>query len=119
MQARVLAFGPFSYDATGTLWRDGAPVPLGGRAAAVLGALLAADGGVVTRDVLIEAGWNGALVEDGNLAVQIAGLRKILGPREDGQEWIATVPRIGYRLLRDVPPTLEGKPSLAVLPFII
>jgi TolB-like protein len=119
MQEHPLAFGPFAYDdATGTLWRDGAPVALGGRAMAVLGALLAAGGGVVTRDALIEAAWNGAVVEDGNLAVQIAGLRKALGPRDDGEEWITTVPRVGYRLPRDVPPNTGGKPSLAVLPFV-
>lgn len=119
MQGRPLVFGPFSYDdATGVLWRDGATVALGGRASAVLRALLAAGGEVVPREALIEAAWNGAIVEDGNLAVQVAGLRKILGPRDDGQEWIATVPRIGYRLPREVPPRTGGKPSLAVLPFI-
>ncbi len=117
MQGRVLAFGPFSYDATGTLWRDGAPVPLGSRAAAVLGALLAADGGVVTREALIKAAWNGAAVEDGNLAVQIAGLRRQLS---DGSESIIiTVPRVGYRLVaRPSPrPDRGGPPLIAVLPF--
>jgi TolB-like protein/tetratricopeptide (TPR) repeat protein len=113
------AFGSFSYDdATGTLWRDGKLVPLGARAAAILRVLLQAAGAVVTRDALIDAGWGGAAVEDGNLAVQIAGLRKILGPREDGEEWIGTVPRIGYRLVRDPPPQTRGKASLAVLPFV-
>jgi TolB-like protein/tetratricopeptide (TPR) repeat protein len=119
MQGHPLVFGPFAYDdATRTLWRDGALVALGARATALLGALLAAESAVVARDALIEAAWNGAAVEDGNLAVQIAGLRKILGPRDDGEEWIATVPRVGYRLLRDAPPISGGKPSLAVLPFI-
>jgi TolB-like protein/tetratricopeptide (TPR) repeat protein len=119
MQGQPLTFGPFSYDdATGTLWRNGNPVALGGRAMAVLAALLAANGNVVPREALIEAGWGGAVVEDGNLAVQIAGLRKILGPRDDGQEWIATVPRVGYRLPRDVPLNSSGKASLVVLPFI-
>lgn len=119
MQRHSLTFGPFSYDdATGTLWRDGDLIALGSRATAVLGALLAAGGNVVPRDALIEAGWGGAAVEDGNLAVQIAGLRKILGPRDDGQEWIATVARVGYRLPRDVPASAGGKASLAVLPFI-
>jgi TolB-like protein/tetratricopeptide (TPR) repeat protein len=119
MEGQPLNFGPFAYDgATGTLWRNGDPVALGSRATALLGALLAANGGVVPRETLIAAAWNGAIVEDGNLAVQVAGLRKILGPRDDGQEWIATVPRVGYRLPRDVPRNAGGKPSLVVLPFI-
>jgi TolB-like protein len=119
MEAQTLSFGPFRYDgATGTLWRDGERIALGTRASAILAALLAAEGGVVTRGDLIEAAWGDLAIEDGNLAVQIAGLRKSLGPREDGEEWIATVPRVGYRLPREVPPGSSGKPSLAVLPFL-
>jgi TolB-like protein len=112
-------FGPFAFDPkTGTLWRDGAYVPLGGRASALLGALLAADTAVVTRAELLDRVWPHTAVEDSNLAVQVATLRKILGTRTDGDEWIATVPRVGYRLLRDNgrPPT--GRPAIAVLPFL-
>jgi TolB-like protein len=72
----------------------------------------------------MEAGWPGLIVEEGNLTVQIAALRKALGPREDGQDWIITVPRVGYRLLRGGRETTSGNdgsssilPSLAVLPF--
>ena len=43
--------------------------------------------------------WPGIIVEDGNLTVQIAALRKALGTAEGGQDWIATVPRVGYRLV--------------------
>ena len=39
------------------------------------------------------------IVEEGNLTVQIAALRKALGTMPDGQSWILTVPREGYRLL--------------------
>jgi len=74
----------------------------------------------------MEAGWPGTAVEEGNLTVQVAALRKALGPREDGQEWIVTVPRVGYRLLRNERPAeaveeadrpLSLLPSIAVLPF--
>ena len=33
--------------------------------------------------------------------MQIAALRKALGPGPDGRDWIVTVPRVGYRLVRD------------------
>jgi DNA-binding winged helix-turn-helix (wHTH) protein len=115
----MTSFGPFTLD-HGTLLRDGKPVPLGQRAFALLEALVAADG-PVDKATLIEAAWPGTIVEEGNLTVQIAALRKALGPRPDGQEWIVTVPRVRYRLLRDMPTTertaAQLSPSLAVLPF--
>ena len=70
----------------------------------------------------MEAGWPGTVVEEGNLTVQIAALRKALGSRPDGSEWIVTVPRVGYRLVRSeqttqLPKPSSPLPSLAVLPF--
>ena len=115
-------FGPFTFDPVrGTLLRDGKSVPLGQRAAALLQALIAAGGAPVDKSTLMERAWPGTVVEEGNLTVQIAALRKALGSGSDGHEWIATVQRIGYRLLL---PTQAGgpadgllTPSLVVLPF--
>jgi adenylate cyclase len=116
----MTTFGPFTLN-DGTLTRDGKPIALGQRALALLEALVAANG-PADKAALIEAAWPGAIVEDGNLTVQIAALRKALGTRPDGQEWIVTVPRLGYRLVRSAVPANEGPttsplPSVAVLPF--
>jgi TolB-like protein len=110
------AFGPFLLDAArGTLSRDGAPVPLGQRALAVLAALAEAAGRTVAKEELLARAWPGAIVEEGNLTVQIAALRKAMG---EGQGWILTVPRVGYRLAAPAPaPGPAVIPSLAVLPF--
>lgn len=115
------AFGPFVLDpAAGVLRRDGEPVGLGQRGVALLEALLSADGQAVSKDELLARAWPGMIVEEANLSVQIAALRKALGRAPNGLEWIATVPRIGYRLPR---PTLADasarpvRPSIAVLPF--
>jgi TolB-like protein/Tfp pilus assembly protein PilF len=117
MGAGRLSFGPFAFDRdSGTLWRGDGLVPLGGRAATLLGALLEAEGTVVRKDVLIERAWPGSLVEENNLAVQIGALRRVLARREDGTPWIATVARAGYRLAREPEP--EGMPAIAVLPFV-
>ncbi|MEX0627338.1 MAG: transcriptional regulator, partial [Cucumibacter sp.] len=71
MQGKSLAFGPFVFDAaSATLWRGEALVPLGGRATALLAALLGADSAVVTKADLMERAWPGLFVEEGNLAVQ-------------------------------------------------
>lgn len=117
------SFGPFVLDgATGVLRRDGEVVPLGRRAFDLLAALAEADGAAVTKDALMARAWPGLFVEEANLSVQIAGLRKTLGKAADGQEWIATVPRVGYRLPRPsqiAGPTLSStrRPMVAVMPF--
>jgi TolB-like protein/DNA-binding winged helix-turn-helix (wHTH) protein len=113
-------FGPFVLDpAAGVLRRQGTVIPLGQRALALLAALLDADGQPVGKDELLRRAWPGMVVEEANLSVQIAALRKALGPAPDGRDWIATVPRFGYRLPRlaaDAAPEML-RPALAVLPF--
>jgi DNA-binding winged helix-turn-helix (wHTH) protein len=121
-QSSVARFGPFAFDRRAMLLlRDGRPVPTGGRAAALLAALVEADGEVVTRAELLEAAWPGQAIEERNLSVQIAALRKAMGDLPDGEDPIRTVARVGYRLLRDdpTPPAtiLTLRPSVAVLPF--
>jgi len=128
MQGSRLAFGPFVLDpAAGTLLRDGVPVALGHRALMLLAALTGRPGEILSKAELMDAAWPGTAVEEANLTVQIAQLRKLLGPAPDGGEWIATVPRIGYRFVGVVerrdgakrkPLPLPGKPSIAVLPFV-
>ncbi|MEO7223692.1 MAG: winged helix-turn-helix domain-containing tetratricopeptide repeat protein [Devosia sp.] len=115
-----ISFGPFVLDRSAqSLLSGGKPIALGQRGYALLDALASADGNVSKAD-LIEAAWPGTIVEDGNLTVQIAALRKALGTRPDGQEWIVTAPRVGYRLLRELPSAAaepSAVPAVAVLPF--
>ncbi len=118
----TIALGPFTFDAVrATLVRDGVSVPLGQKAAALLSALIGADGKPLAKSDLMQAGWPGMAVEEGNLTVQIAHLRKVLGPGPQGQDWIVTVPRVGYRLVvAQAPPPVSRdtpRPALAVLPF--
>jgi predicted ATPase/DNA-binding winged helix-turn-helix (wHTH) protein len=71
----------------------GEAAQIGARAFDVLCALVARQGRVVTRQELLEAAWPGLVVEENNLSVQIATLRKVLGAQA-----IATVTSVGYRL---------------------
>jgi TolB-like protein len=126
------AFGPFTLDASrGTLLRDGEPVPLGHRAVSLLQALVCANGEIVTKSELIDAGWPNLVVEESNLSVQIAALRKVLGDIHDGRNPIATIARVGYRFCMPVTRELPGPgspltpaghprpaPSVAVLPLV-
>lgn len=98
---------------------DGAEVPLGARAFDVLRHLHAHADRIVSKAELLDAVWSDLTVEEGNLSVQIAALRKAIG-----REAIKTVPGIGYRLTLGAPPAtplpgpdLPQMPSLAVLPF--
>ena len=101
-------FGPFVFDASrGLLQRNGKTIAVGQRGLALLGALCDAGGGVVPKSELMLRVWPGTIVEEGNLTVQVAALRKALGQGPGGQEWIATIPRVGYRLIR--PGTGSGR----------
>ncbi len=116
------SIGPFHIDeGRGVLLRDGQSVPVGQRAMALLLAMFNTLGQTVSKSDLMQAGWPGMAVEEGNLTVQIAHLRKALGPGPQGQDWIVTVPRVGYRLVIPQPqppePEAATRPALAVLPF--
>ncbi len=121
MSSGAVSFGPFSLDSDkGILLRDGEPVTVAQSGILILAALIEANGGVVTKQHLLERGWPGIIVEEANLSVQIAKLRAILDAGAQGSDWIVTVPRVGYRLLRpetDASPAGIGNPSIAVLPF--
>ncbi len=77
---------------------------IGSRAAAILTALVERAGDVVSKDELIKAAWPTTFVEDDNLKVQIATLRKILGDDPDRPRFITNIIGIGYRFIEPVEP---------------
>jgi TolB-like protein/tetratricopeptide (TPR) repeat protein len=132
--ATIDKFGPFRLDADAEiLFRGAEPTVLGQRAVALLRLLLERAGAPVSKDALIEAAWPGLAIEDSNLTVQIAALRRVLEEVAGGATWIETLPRRGYRYVGPLvatgnPPAeanpqtspalaLPDKPSVAVLPF--
>jgi TolB-like protein/Flp pilus assembly protein TadD len=119
--AANISFGPFTFDrALMKLSREGRSVSLGGRGTALLGALADARGGAVGKDRLMQAAWPDAIVEEANLTVQIAALRRAIASWSESEEWIVTVPRAGYRLRwpEDAGEArAAGAPAVAVLPF--
>ena len=97
------ALGPFRVDTRNKLLFHGSePVRLGQRAIALLQALGEQPGVVVSKDALIEAAWPNQAVEESNLSVQIAALRRVLGETPGGDRWIETIPRRGYRFVGPV-----------------
>jgi tetratricopeptide (TPR) repeat protein len=62
---------------------------------ALLRALVEARGQVLTKSALMDAAWPNVSVEESNLTVQIAELRRRLRGSPDSEDWIATFPRVG------------------------
>jgi DNA-binding winged helix-turn-helix (wHTH) protein/tetratricopeptide (TPR) repeat protein len=117
--AGFFEFGPFRLDADkSVLWRAGEVVPATPKALGVLTALLRKGGDVVSKEELLAEVWARTVVEEANVNVTVAALRKVLGERPEGGSYIQTVPRRGYRF--DSPVRASGGSSslaLAVLPF--
>ncbi len=124
-------FGPFRLDAAAEmLFRESEPVALGRRAVTLLRLLVERAGTPVSKDALMQAAWPGLAIEESNLTVQIAALRRIFADVDGGASWIETMPRRGYRYVgppvaaesgagQPTPPApaVSDRPSLAVLPF--
>lgn len=132
--AAILEFGPFRLDGdAGILFHGAEPTPLGQRAVLLLALLVRRAGVPVPKDALIEAAWPAQAVDDSNLTVQIAAVRRTLADISGEAHWIETLPRRGYRYVGpavtpsdlDRAPTapeaplltLPDRPSIAVLPF--
>jgi TolB-like protein/Tfp pilus assembly protein PilF len=132
--AMIQEFGPFRLDpAAEMLFRGTEPIVLGQRAVALLRLLLEQAGAPVSKQSLIDAAWPNLNVEESNLTVQIAAIRRTLAGDAGKEVWIETLPRRGYRYVgppvvtRDRPEAANGqrptlalpdKPSVAVLPFL-
>jgi predicted ATPase/DNA-binding winged helix-turn-helix (wHTH) protein len=93
----VISFGPFRlFAAERQLKKGDEALQLGGRALETLIALVERAGEVVTQAELISRVWPDVTVEEANLRVQIASLRKALGDGREGARYIVTVPGRGY-----------------------
>jgi TolB-like protein/DNA-binding winged helix-turn-helix (wHTH) protein/rhodanese-related sulfurtransferase/cytochrome c-type biogenesis protein CcmH/NrfG len=99
----VYEFGRFRLDvARRILLADGAPVSLSSRAFDILQLLIELRDRVVTKDEILDRVWQGIIVEENNLSVQISGLRRALGEKAEGQPFIVTIPGRGYRFVGQV-----------------
>jgi predicted ATPase/DNA-binding winged helix-turn-helix (wHTH) protein len=123
----AIQFGSFRLEpGRRQLTRGGAPVTLGARAMDILLHLTANVGSVVSKQSLMDSVWSGRTVEENNLTVNMAALRKALGRAPDGQPFIRTVTGRGYVFVGaptatavDPPAASGGSPSLpAAVPLI-
>ncbi len=96
-------FGPFRLEVVERLLvRDSEVVPLTPKAFDLLLALIEHHGRLMEKSELMKAVWPDTFVEEGNLSWNISHLRKALGEGENGQRYIETVPKRGYRFIAGV-----------------
>ena len=97
----------------------GDPVRLGSRALTILTVLVAGAGDLVTKEKLIAAAWPTTFVDDSNLKVNVASLRRALESVDPEQDYIATVPGHGYRFIAPVHRVSMGAGGLpTIVPLI-
>ena len=106
------SFAPFRlYVAERELFRGTELVALTPKALDTLLLLLNKRGHVVEKGELMGALWPDTFVEEANLLFQISQLRKALGKRPQGQPYIRTVARRGYRFDAPVTDSWEEEPQ--------
>jgi Tol biopolymer transport system component/DNA-binding winged helix-turn-helix (wHTH) protein len=99
----IYEFGHFRLDAAERLLlRDGETVPLTPKAFDLLHALVEGHGRLLEKEELLKKVWPDTFVEEANLASNISQLRKALGDGENGQRFIETAPKRGYRFVASV-----------------
>lgn len=94
-------FGKFRVDVSERrLLREGQFIPLPPKAFEMLLALIQNSGHLLTRQQLLKTIWADTFVDENNLRQYVSLLRKTLN--ENGENFIETVPRSGYRFLAEV-----------------
>ena len=96
-------FGPFHLDVRERrLSRGGEVIPLRLKVFDTLLVLVENAGRLVTKQTLLDRVWPETTVEENNLNHNVSVLRKALGEKATGQQYIETVPRVGYRFAAPV-----------------
>lgn len=109
-EAESFAFGPFVLiPAQQKLLLDGKAVRIRGRALEILALLVARPGEVLEKRELIAAAWPNIFVDESNLKVNVAALRRALGDGHEEARYIATVAGRGYRFVAPVRRLLQAR----------
>jgi DNA-binding winged helix-turn-helix (wHTH) protein/Tol biopolymer transport system component len=96
-------FGPFRLDrGTRELSRDGQVLALTPKAYDLLWVLVSNPQRVMEKEELMKLVWPDSFVSDDTLTQNVATLRRVLGDASERPQYIATVPRHGYRFVASV-----------------
>jgi DNA-binding winged helix-turn-helix (wHTH) protein/TolB-like protein/Flp pilus assembly protein TadD len=96
-------FGEFTVDPhRRVIMRAGEVVQLTSKALDLLLALLESEGRELSKDELMSRIWRDQIVEDANLTVTMAQLRRALGEKASDHRFIVTIPGRGYRFVGEL-----------------
>jgi DNA-binding winged helix-turn-helix (wHTH) protein/Tol biopolymer transport system component len=99
----TISFGEFELDPLHKrLLKRGRPVTLKPKAIDLLLVLVESRGEVVTKSDLLDRVWVNQFVEENNLSVHVAALRKALGETKNDHSYIVTVPGTGYKFVAEL-----------------
>jgi TolB-like protein/DNA-binding winged helix-turn-helix (wHTH) protein len=105
----ALRIGDWRLDAQqGTLTRGSHTERLEARTLRLLVYLANRAGETVSMEELLDNVWSGVVVTQDSVYQAITALRRLLGDDARSPQYIATVPRLGYRLLAPVNPWVEA-----------
>src|SRR5215470_11683960 len=108
----IYEFGPYRLDSGERLLsHDGEVVPLQPKVFDLLLVLVERHGRLLEKDELMKAVWPDTIVEEVNLANNISILRKTLS--ENGERFIETAPKRGYRFVASVREIVEESVGLS------
>jgi transcriptional activator of cad operon len=93
--------------ASGQISREGETVRVEARTMRLLLCLAEHAGQVVSIDDLLEQVWAGVIVTPDSVYQAITSLRRLLGDDPKQPSYIATVPRLGYRMMATVSPWVD------------
>jgi pimeloyl-ACP methyl ester carboxylesterase/DNA-binding winged helix-turn-helix (wHTH) protein len=112
---RFYLFDSFRVDVNERLlFKDNREVSLTPKVFDTLLVLLENSSHVMTKKELMRQVWPDSFVEENNLAQNISILRKALGKSREGEQYIQTVPKRGYRFVGDVRATGGEEESVIV-----
>ena len=114
---RVISFGTFRLFPRKRLLLDAEKsLRIGGRALDILIALVERPGELLSKHALIARVWPNTVVEEGNLKVHVAGLRRVLGDGRGGARYLINVPGRGYRFV--APVAISDESGLPAMDFV-
>jgi predicted ATPase/DNA-binding winged helix-turn-helix (wHTH) protein len=116
----IIAFGPFRLlPGKRQLMGEDGPVRLGMRAFDLLIALTAEPGQICGKEELLRRVWPEGTVDEANLRIHIAALRKALGDGQQGARYIVNIIGRGYSFVGAVTRgATDGMPDAGVGPLV-
>jgi TolB-like protein/DNA-binding winged helix-turn-helix (wHTH) protein len=105
----VLRIGDWRFNpASGEISREGETIRLEARTLRLLLCLAEHPGEIVSVDALLDQVWTGVNVSSDSVYQAVASLRRMLGDDSRQSVYIATVPRLGYRMVATVEPWVDS-----------